>query len=83
MKIVFPKPEDYLHREDAFFEQMELALYHAKKAWQKIAAQPRYKKDEGDYPWLRFVLPDDLEKALEKVDPDYKRREIALDIQEL
>jgi len=36
MRIVFPEAADYAQREDEFFEQMELSLYHARKAWDKI-----------------------------------------------
>lgn len=84
MKIVFPKAEDFLHREDLFFDQMELALYHARKAWAKISKQEQYQQNTDDlYPWIKFSFPDAIEKAFEKYNPDYNNREVALVIEEL
>lgn len=50
MKIVFPKSGDYTGREEEFFEQMELALYHARKAWGKTRSQSHlvFKEEKED-----------------------------------
>ena len=88
MKINLPNPDNYLHEEDAFWEQLELAIYHAKKAWEKT--KKRYTAEdikEENYPWLSFSLG--IDKApfsdhIDEIDPDYKdRQEIAIEINEL
>lgn len=83
MKIQFPNPQDYLGREDLFFDQLELCVFHAKKAWTKVRSQERY-KDVNQYPWLSFQFPKEIEKAIENVDPDREEcQEISLCIEEL
>ena len=89
MKIQFPTPQDFLHREQLFFEQLELAIYHAKKSWDKIKAQYTEEDEKNEnYPWLSFGLEiesdERVEKLFEEIDPDYeKRQEISLEITEL
>jgi len=93
MKIQLPNPDEYLHNEDEFWEQLDLAIYHAKKSWEKI--KKRY--DEADakvenYPWLAFRHELKIENALDDakdkdgnyIDDGYKeRQEINISIEEL
>lgn len=93
MKIQLPNPTDYLHREDEFWEQLELSIYHAKKSWDKV--KKRYKDEdvkEENYPWIAFRHSLDIENALDDakdkegnfVDNDYEgRQEISISIEEL
>lgn len=85
MKIQFPNPQDYLHKEDLFFEQLELCIFHAKKAWDKV--KKTYPKDDkNDYPWLAFHQDNDIEDAIRNhsEDVDYtKAQSISLNIEEL
>lgn len=53
MRIVFPEARDYAGREDEFFEQMELAVYHARKSWQKI-------HDKNPDAQIRFRLTEEI-----------------------
>lgn len=65
MKIQFPNPTEYLGREDLFFDQLELCVYHAKKAWAKIINQEKYQKGDKDvYPWLKFNFPNEIENTV-------------------
>lgn len=85
MKIKLPNPDDYLHKEHQFWEQLELSIYHAKKAWEKVLATYAPEQDE-EYPWLSFSHEQAIEDALDSaaVDKDYKeRQEIAIEINEL
>lgn len=87
MKIALPNAEEYLHREELFFDQLELSVYHARKAWDKIKKQDRYRDPEavenGDYPWIKYGFDADIEIAVDKCDPDYKSREITILIEEI
>lgn len=93
MKIQFPNPDDFLHREDAFFDQLELCVFHAKKAWIKIKNQEFYKKDpENNYPCLSFGHEEFIENAIgeikgsdgSRIDPDRMRlQDISIVINEL
>lgn len=85
MKIPIPNPTEFLGREAMWFEQVELAFYHAKKAWVKIEAQAKYQKDrENIYPWIRIGFKESVEDAIEKVDPDLTEcQEISISIEEL
>lgn len=86
MKIQFPNPQDFIGRENLFFDQLELSVYHAKKAWEKT--KKSYESDNEDQPWLRFesgieciTVVDDL---LNKEDGDYVlRNSVSLKIEEL
>lgn len=71
MKIRLPNPIDFLGKEEMFFEQLELSLYHAKKTWLKISKT--YDKNI-EYPWILFVHTEEIEEAMDKVDPDGKDR---------
>lgn len=85
MKIQFPNPQDYLHKEDLFFEQLELCIFHAKKSWDKV--KKRYDPDnKDDYPWLAFHQEDYIEDAIREhsKDVDYQEAQnISLCIEEL
>lgn len=85
MKIQLPNPKDYLGKEDLFFEQLELCIFHAKKAWDKV--KKRYPADDdSNYPWLAFHQEDEIEDAIRKhsSDVDYeKAQNIVLSIEEL
>ena len=91
MKINLPNPNHYLHREDQFFDQLELAIFHAKKAWGKVRAHYPAAGDpaaEHDYPWLSFDLKIDSGKIRElldsEIDPESEdRQDIAIEINEL
>jgi hypothetical protein len=93
MKIQLPNPNDYLHKEDQFWEQLELAIYHAKKSWEKIKKTYSSEDEKNDlYPWIAFTLPSEIENALDDatnekgllIDPNYeKRQEISISIEEL
>lgn len=69
-----------------FFDQLELCVFHAKKAWQKTLKAYQ----EGDeLPWLTFSLAIDsasfsgISEILEKEDPDsVSRQSIAIKIVE-
>ena len=85
MKIQLPNPFDFLHKEDQFFEQLELSLYHTKKAWDKV--KKNYTEEDvknEQYPWLSFVHEPHIEKLFDgKEDEGYKdRQEIAIEINE-
>jgi len=87
MKINLPNPEEYLHKEDLFFEQLELSIYHAKKSWEKVKKQYD-PNNKDDYPWLSFTLGIAADKKvadfLDQVDPDYDERQgISIEINEL
>ncbi len=77
MKIRLPNPKEFLGREELWFEQLELSVYHAKKAWNKILdTYSREKEESGDMPWIQLVHEADIEEAIEKsmVDVDYETR---------
>lgn len=88
MKIQLPNPSDYQGKEDMFWEQLELSLYHAKKSWQKVK-RTYSEQDKENYPWLSFSLGIDKGEVSnfldsEKIDPDYKdRQEISIEINEM
>lgn len=83
MKIKLPNPQEYLGREDLFFEQLDLCFYHAKKAWAKVRKQERYKDSKDEHPWIVFYHTETIEDALDKVDPEYQdRQEIYISIEE-
>lgn len=91
MRIKLPNPNEYLHREDLFFGQLELAIYHAKKSWAKIKKQYD-PENKDDYPWLAFRFEKELEDAIDDardkhgvlVDPNFElRQDITLAIEEL
>lgn len=91
MKIQLPNPIDFLDREELFFDQLELCIFHAKKAWQKIRNQKKY-TEGNDYPWILFSHDEIVEKALQElrdaegnlVDPDTKKLQaLSISINEL
>lgn len=86
MKIKLPNPADYLLDEDSFWEQLDLAIYHAKKSWEKVLKK-HSPDDKDNYPWLSFTLEPHIEKAIddarvEKHEYD-DRQEISIEINEL
>jgi hypothetical protein len=84
MKIKLPNPNDFLHDEDSFWEQLELAIYHAKKSW--IATKKKYPaSDKNDYPWLSFVHEDHIEGLFEgkEKEENRDRQEISIEVNEL
>ena len=87
MKIQLPNPQDYLHKEDLFFEQLELCIFHAKKAWDKVKKRYTEEDDKNqNYPWLAFHQDDDIEQSIRdhSDDVDYIRAQsISLNIEEL
>lgn len=84
MKIKLPNPQEYFGREDLFFEQLDLCFYHAKKAWAKVLKQERYKDSGGGQPWIKFSHKENIDDALDEVDPDNEdRQEISISIEEL
>lgn len=91
MKIYFPNPDEFVNDIPGFLDQLELCVYHARKASEKILA--KYSKEnieEGnDTPWISFRIPafDEVEsvlsKTLIKADPDRSiEKEIVLSIEE-
>lgn len=85
MKIKLPNPNDYLHKEDMFWDQLELAIYHAKKAWEKVRKIYTEADDASSYPWLSFTHESHIEDLFEgKEKEEYAdRQEISIEINEL
>jgi hypothetical protein len=85
MKIKLPIPHDYARPEE-FFDQLELAIYHARKSYEKILAKYSAEdiKQMNDTPYVKFLLPllgDELDRGLDK--DDELRQEIEIEILEM
>lgn len=82
MKIQLPNPNDFLYKEDQFWEQLELSIYHAKKSWEKI--KKNYPEDNNDnQPWLSFSHKENIEKKLNEDEFLEDSQEISIEINEL
>lgn len=82
MKIQFPNPTDFCGREELFFEQLELSIFHAKKSWRSLLNQSIV--DGKEKPWIKFGFEDVILDAIDKVDPDQEIcQEISIEIMEL
>lgn len=62
MKIKLPNPDDYSEDTSMFFEQLELCVHHARKAWEKIV---KSFNPEDEQPYITFRIPF-LQKDYEK-----------------
>lgn len=91
MKIILPNPDDYVNDTIGFIDQLELCVYHARKAAEKILAKyaPEDFEKGLDTPWITFRIPSfdkeesALGKALQEADPDRElEKEIVLSIEE-
>lgn len=86
MKINLPNPSEYLHKEDQFFDQLELAIYHAKKSWEKVKKTYTEEDEKNEYyPWLSFTHEphiEDLFDGKERIE-NTDRQNIAIEINEL
>jgi flagellar biosynthesis chaperone FliJ len=85
MKIQLPNPSEYIHKEEQFWDQLELSIYHAKKSWEKI--RRTYTEEEiknENYPWLSFSHEDHIEEAIDgKEKIEYEdRQSISIEINE-
>lgn len=65
MRIQLPNPHDYLFKEDQFWEQLDLSIYHAKKVWEKVKKQYD-PTDTNSYPWIQFNLPDAIDDLIDE-----------------
>lgn len=84
MKIRLPNPSDYESNIDAFFEQLELSVYHAQKSWEKIKKNLSEEEllDENERPYLLYRLPfleENYDKYSEILD-GLKHQEIEIEI---
>ncbi len=87
IKVSFPNPNDYTNDIDAFVEQLELSVYHIKKAVEKAKNSGYLSNADVDNQGWFFnyripVIDDDYDKyAVDIIDPA-KHQDIFLEINE-